>query len=60
MKEIGEESQNTKLKPLQLLLQIDHKDLLFADFIVADITSGLKNWIFTEFVPCTIYPFYGI
>ena len=35
-------------------------DLLFAHFIIADITSGLKNCLFAEIVPHTIYPLYGI
>jgi len=34
-------------------------DLLFAHFIIADITSGLKNCLFAEIVPRTIYPLYG-
>jgi len=54
MKEIAaEESQNTKL-------MLDHKDVLFLDFIIAHITSKLKNWIFAEFEPHTIYLLYGI
>jgi len=35
-------------------------DLLFAHFIIADITSGLKNGLFAEIAPRTIYPLYGI
>ena len=35
-------------------------DLLFAHFIIADITSGLKNCLFAEIAPRTIYPLYGI
>ena len=34
-------------------------DLLFAHFIIADITSRLKNCLFTEIAPRTIYPLYG-
>ena len=33
--------------------QFDHKDLLFTHFIIAVITSGLKNYIFAEVAPCT-------
>ena len=35
-------------------------DLLFAHFIIADITSGLNNSLFAEFAPRTIYLLYGI
>jgi len=42
------------------LQQIHLQDLLFADFIIADITSGLKICLFAEIAPCTIYPLYDI
>ena len=41
------------------LQQIHHQDLLFADFIIADITSGLKICLFAEIAPHTIYLLYG-
>jgi len=34
-------------------LQLDHKDLLFEDFIITDINSGLKDCIFAEILPHT-------
>ena len=36
------------------------EDVHFADFIIADITAGLKNCIFAEIAPRTFYPLYGI
>ena len=39
--------------------QIDHKYLLFAHFIIADINSELKNCTFTEIAPHSFYPLYG-
>jgi len=39
--------------------QIDYKHLLFAHFIIADITFKLKNCTFAEIVPHTFYPLYG-
>ena len=36
------------------------EDVHFADFIIADITAGLKNCMFAEIVPRTFYPLYGI
>ena len=41
---------------LRILSFTDH----FADFIIADITAGLKNCMFAEIVPRTFYPLYGI
>ena len=35
-------------------------DLLFADFIIVDITSELKNRIFAEIVPCIFHLLYGL
>ena len=35
-------------------------DLLFTYFIIADINSGLKNYLYAEIAPRTIYPLYGI
>jgi len=48
------------IKGYAKLQQIHHQDLLFADFIIADITSGLKFCLLAEIAPCTIYPLYGI
>jgi len=42
------------------LQQIHHQDLLFADFIIADITSGLKICLFAEIAPPTIYPLWVV
>jgi len=39
--------------------QVDHKDLLFAHFIITDIISELKNCTFTEIVRRTFYLLYG-
>ena len=36
------------------------EDVHFADFIIADITAGLKNCMFAEIAPRTFYPLYGI
>ena len=36
------------------------EDVHFADFIIADITAGLKNRMFAEIVPRTFHPLYGI
>ena len=36
------------------------EDVHFADFIIADITAGLKNCMFAEIAPHTFYPLYGI
>ena len=41
---------------LRILSFIDH----FADFIITNITAGLKNCMFTEIAPRTFYPLYGI
>ena len=35
-------------------------DSLFAHFIITDITSGLKNCLFAEIAPHTIYLLYGM
>ena len=40
--------------------QNNNKDLLFTQFIIADIISELKNCTFTEIAPHTFYPLYGI
>ena len=42
------------------LQKIHYQDLLFADFIIADITSGLKICLFAEIAPHTIYPLCGM
>ena len=36
------------------------EDLHFADFIIADITAGLKNCMFAEIAPHRKNPLYGI
>jgi len=54
------EKINKRVNSYAKLQQIHHQDLLFADFMITDITSGLKISLFAAIVPRTIYPLYGI
>ena len=45
---------------LEFNIGLAYEDLHFADFIIADITAGLKNCMFAEIAPRTFYPLYGI